>query len=526
MIQVEQSFLNCINSPLRRVKGRVELYKGSALIEVYKGTDALQSFTIDRVADAYKPFGYGICQKATVKLLDRERKINISKENSLEAVFGTGCDYAYTNPLFYVDEIKRDENTNALTITAFDALHKAAKHTVAELSIITPYTIERFIKACGTFLGLPVVIEGVEDKSFETFYDAGANFDGTETIRAALDAAAEATQTIYFINHNWELVFKRLDVNGSAVFDITKDKYFTLENKTDFVITGICSATELGDNVAAGSGSMVYIRNNPFWEMRDDIAALVERALAAVNGLTLTQFSCSWRGNYLLEIGDKISLTTKDNQVITGYVLNDSITYNGALNEKTSWSFDNTAEQTASNPTTIGDAIKQTYARVDKVNKEIELKVNANNDKIANLILNENNIAASVTQLTQETKDAFANVNDDITTLTNKVSATMTAEDIKFEIENVKNGINTITTTTGYTFNDEGLTVTKSGSEMATQITEDGMKVYRDNTAVLTANNIGVDAVNLHATTYLIIGTKSRLEDYGSNRTGCFWIGG
>jgi hypothetical protein len=61
---------------------------------------------------------------------------------------------------------------------------------------------------------------------------------------------------------------------------------------------------------------------------------------------------------------------------------------------------------------------------------------------------------------------------------------------------------------------------------MATTITEDGMVVYRDETAVLTANNEGVDAVNLHASTYLIVGGKSRFETYGDNRTGCFWIGG
>ena len=60
---------------------------------------------------------------------------------------------------------------------------------------------------------------------------------------------------------------------------------------------------------------------------------------------------------------------------------------------------------------------------------------------------------------------------------------------------------------------------------MTTQITEDGMTVFRDNTAILIANNVGVDAVNLHATTYLIIGNNSRFEDYGENRTGCFWIG-
>ena len=75
------------------------------------------------------------------------------------------------------------------------------------------------------------------------------------------------------------------------------------------------------------------------------------------------------------------------------------------------------------------------------------------------------------------------------------------------------------------TFNDEGMTISRSGSEMTTKITEDGMTVYRDNQEVLVADNVGVKATNLHATTYLIIGTNSRFEDYDNGaRTGCFWI--
>jgi hypothetical protein len=54
------------------------------------------------------------------------------------------------------------------------------------------------------------------------------------------------------------------------------------------------------------------------------------------------------------------------------------------------------------------------------------------------------------------------------------------------------------------------------------------MTVYKNNEAMLTANNQGVRAANLHAITYLIIGRHSRIEDYdrdGDYRTGCFWIG-
>ena len=75
-------------------------------------------------------------------------------------------------------------------------------------------------------------------------------------------------------------------------------------------------------------------------------------------------------------------------------------------------------------------------------------------------------------------------------------------------------------------FDADGLTISRVGSEMKTQITDDGMSVYRNQQKMLSANSQGVDAENLHATTYLIVGKNSRFEDYGDNRTGCFWIGG
>ena len=117
-------------------------------------------------------------------------------------------------------------------------------------------------------------------------------------------------------------------------------------------------------------------------------------------------------------------------------------------------------------------------------------------------------------------------MNEGIATLNKKVEASMTADSVKLAIQSeLENGVDKITTKTGFTFDDVGLTIDKTGTEMKTTITEDGMTVYRDNTAMLTANNVGVEATNLYARTYLIIGNNSRFEDYGSDRTGCFWIG-
>ena len=190
---------------------------------------------------------------------------------------------------------------------------------------------------------------------------------------------------------------------------------------------------------------------------------------------------------------------------------------------------DDTAE-TESNPATLGDAIKQTYARVDKANKQIELLVSdntMNKDNIASLMLNTDSINATVQRLETATNSNISELNGEIENLTNRVNASITAEDVKLSIEEeLSNGVSKVITSTGFTFNEEGLTVSKSNSEMTTTITEDGMRVYKDNTEMLSASNIGVNAVNLRATTYLIIGKNSRIEDYGENRTGCFWVGG
>ncbi len=147
--------------------------------------------------------------------------------------------------------------------------------------------------------------------------------------------------------------------------------------------------------------------------------------------------------------------------------------------------------------------------------------------KMASLEVSTNGIIASVSDLEKTTNDNISDLNDSLSTLKTSVDAQITSEDVQLQIKKeLENGTNKVKTTTGFTFNEEGLTVNKDDSEMKTQITEDGMKVYKNDDEMLTANNTGVKAVNLHASTYLIIGNNSRFEDMGNNRTACFWIGG
>ena len=374
---------------------------------------------------------------------------------------------------------------------------------------------------------------------FNTSYEDGqANFEGSETLRDVLNKIAEATQTIYYLGsgnapEEGKLIFKRLDMNGSPSYVIDKSRYFELKNNGEAKLTAIVSATELGDNLIEPqepeAGATQYIRDNPFWDLRDDRATLLLNAVAAVGGMTINQFECNWRGNFLLELGDKISFITKDNSEIFSYLLSDTIEYNGALSEKSSWHYESNENESADNPSSIGEVISQTVARVDKTKKEISLLVVDVEDKvgtISELIVDTEGIKASVSSMEANNQEALDGINSDIEAINNKVEAAMTSEAVELKIQQeLENGVDKVTTSTGFRFDEEGLTVEKTGKEIKTQITEDGMTISRNEDKVLVANNEGVKAEDLHATTYLIIGNNSRFEDW-NGRTACFWIGG
>lgn len=695
MIETTQTSLDALVSPSREIKAKIDLFDGTTKKATFTGSDKIKKFQIERAGEEGKFFGFGVAQKLELELLDKDRELNIVKGNTFD-VYLT-ADTTYTKILSCeVDSIKRDEKTNSLTISAHDTLYKAAGHQVKDLNLATPYTIKQFCEACGAKLG--VSVKGID--TFTLSYPNGANFDGAETLREALDMVAEATQTIYFMDSTNALVFKKLDKAGPSLLSIDKNIYFEYKNNGPRVLKTICSTNELGDDVSESGttgDATQFVRDNAFWELREDITDLVHNAVVAVGGLSISQFECKWRGNFYLEIGDKIQILGKDNSSAITYLLNDTLVYNGGLNQTSSWKYKDSGE-TASNPTNLGEAIKQTYAKVDKQNKEITLlasevrtqtetikktvkqvdveyylstststptggtwsteappweenkymwsrqkitytdgtfairnatciagakgsdgkpgsdgapgrgivsitteyyistsetelaggswsenqpvweegkyiwtrsKIVYNNPTsteyttevcdaawkeinaiqgeqktlitdVAELKVAKDSITASVSQITEnqsglnsaltDLQNAFTDqnkINDEqFDTLTQKVESSMTADQVHLAISTeLSKGADKVTTSTGFTFNEAGLTISKSDSEISTNIDEDGMSIYKNNEEVLTADNTGVTQINATIKQYLIVGKNSRFEDYGSDRTGCFWIG-
>lgn len=527
MLTTDNSIIYAYKNPVRQVAATVAFYEDAALLASIDSGNSLKSFSIERTGENNKFFGFGIGHKANIKVIDTERTFPAKAGNRV--VISTNT--LKIAPTFTITQIHRDEITNELSITAYDAINDTNKHIAAELELEPPYNQLAVATKIAAFLNAGLLINS--DTFYdELMYEEGANLEGTETLRQVLDALAEASQTIYYINSNDELVFKRLDRDGAALYTITKDEYFTLDSGDNRRLSRVCHTTVLGDNVEAKlpvSGTTQYMRDNPFLDLRGDIGPLMDAALERVGGLSINQFECEWRGNPVIEIGDKIGLVVKDDKAATSFLLDDLLEYDGSLRQRTQWRYEDTSD-TDANPSSLGDYLNQTKATVDKVNQQIGLvasKTEGNTQELAQIQLTTNNIQAEVSRIETQTNDAIGELQEELTTLSKRVNASITAEDIQFLIETtLQNGIDKVITQTGYVFDENGLTISKSDSEMATQITEDGMTVSRNGQTVLTANNEGVIATNLHANTYLWIGKYSRFEDYEPSRTGCFWVGG
>lgn len=177
------------------------------------------------------------------------------------------------------------------------------------------------------------------------------------------------------------------------------------------------------------------------------------------------------------------------------------------------------------------EAYNKSVAAQESADSALE-KVEETVTQLSSLEVQNEGITASITEIrtTQETNSsAIDAINDDISILTESVNTKMDSNSVNIAISSaLQNGVSKVVTEKGFRFDEDGLTISTNTSEMSTTFNEDGMEIKRGEDTQLLANNEGVIAYDLHAKTYLIVGSNSRFEDYeknGKKQTGCFWIG-
>ena len=167
----------------------------------------------------------------------------------------------------------------------------------------------------------------------------------------------------------------------------------------------------------------------------------------------------------------------------------------------------------------FGKSFAETLGLVNETRDKVDAVESGLKDEIAELSTGLRRTAAEVVMQAERIGELSA-----------EVEMKLDANSVTIAVEKeVAKGISRVETETGYVFDSDGLNISKSGTEMKNLLDNTGMYVKKSGDDILVANKDGVEAVDLHAKTYLIIGSgegRSRFEDYGINRTGCFWVGG
>lgn len=173
-------------------------------------------------------------------------------------------------------------------------------------------------------------------------------------------------------------------------------------------------------------------------------------------------------------------------------------------------------------------------------------KISEYDSQLTEIELNVNNITQRVqsntTNINNNYQEILKKLDDkaqksDIVSLENTVETIQTNTNYAINIvEDIQvNGVSKVKTETGYTFDNNGLTIEKTNAKTKSTLNEKGLNI-KDATgsseeSLLFAgydNEIGetiVKSKNMTVEKYLTIGKYSRIEDYEEG-TGVFWIGG
>ena len=110
-----------INPSVREVQVTAIMFTGNReKVATYTHNDNIKNLTIQRTGEPNKFFGFGIVGKLNLHLIDPNREINVTTENYFQIRF---YDDNYRLPYYFVTEVHRDDVTNELSITAYDAIY-------------------------------------------------------------------------------------------------------------------------------------------------------------------------------------------------------------------------------------------------------------------------------------------------------------------------------------------------------------------------------------------------------------------
>ena len=415
------------------------------------------------------------------------------------------ADYSYKEyGTYIIKEQKSDEEQDTVILECYDLMLQAM--VPFDLAITYPVTIEAFLDAICDRFGWA---KGYKQTGFTNRYLTidKALYDEKYTYRDVLDEIAQVGgESIVFVGDELCFVNPMYSANEGTL-DASNLKSLKIGEVYGPINSLVLARTPQEDNIyrrdeesiATYGLTEIRIENNQIIEQYRD--GFIDALFTNVKGLKLTLYELESFGIGYLNFGDRFYIQTPD----------------GTLHETAMFCNDLKIDQGLAETSKLEAPAKTTT----------DYTAASESDRLLNqTILKVDKQAGEITALATKT----TNIENDVSGIDERVTSmakiVMDAEKVNVEITRAIEGINSVTTSTGYTFDHQGLHIKKSDEEMENLLDNTGMYVNRGSDNILTANNEGVDAINLRSRQFLIVGSNSRFENYGSNRTACFYIGG
>lgn len=242
----------------------------------------------------------------------------------------------------------------------------------------------------------------------------------------------------------------------------------------------------------------------------EDVTAVASNLYEQLKSVTYVPFSVTLPRTLKIRAGDIIALRDINGHSFISLVMKMSVTGSGVTISSTGdKSYGSTAAVASEKYNNLTGKVLEISKTVDGLS-----------------IVNED-LAGRVGSLELSTGAFEVQIRNEVDDL---AKIAMTSEKVDIMVSDAVAGIDSVKTSTGYTFDKDGLNIHKDGEQMHNTLNNKGMYVRRNETDVLVADDNGVNAINLTARVYLTVGENARFEDFnnGSNsrRTACFFIGG
>ena len=408
-------------------------------------------------------------------------------------------DYSYIEfGSYLIKESKKDEESQTISLECYDFMLQSMIPYDLSLDYTQDVTVKDFLDAICDRLGWK--------KGYTTFHNCDVlideeKYDISDTFRDALDDIAEvAGGMIGFVDDALTVIYP---TNSGEVIDEENLKSLTIGKKYGPINSVVLSRAPQEDNIYRKDNDSIVqnglteirIENNQIIDThREDF---MDGICNALFGLSFELYELESFGIGYLNFGDFFAIKTADGVEHKALMLCDDLQINQGVKEESKLEEPEVTNTDYSAASETDKTLRKTILRVDK-----------QDNKITALVSKTDAMEAGLAEVTK------------------KAELIMDADSVDIKISEAINGIDSFETSTGYTFDKDGLNIHKDGEEMHNTLDNEGMYVRKNSEDILVADKDGVNAINLTARKYLIVGNNARFEDYQNNRTACFYIGG